>query len=113
MYPAQRLALAAVAHWTASTRCPLRYVAGTVFDAGLVSLYSGGQLQVFDSEQATPWLDPEDLRRRGALYVIDEGDVVPAGVTNVVAFDLVRGDRHGRPAKRIKLGALLPLQACQ
>ncbi len=112
MYPAQRLALAAVAHWTKSTRCPLRYVAGTAFDAGLVSLYSGGQLQVFDSQQATPWVRPDELQRRGAIYVLAEGDGVPAGVTNLVAFDLVTGDHHGRPAKTIRLGVLPPQQPC-
>ena len=113
MYPARRLARAAVAHWSASTTCPLRYVAGTVFDAGLVSLYSGGQLQVFDSQQATPWVRPEELQHRGAIYVLAEGDGVPAGVTNLVAFDLVTGDHHGRPAKTIRLGVLLPQQPCR
>ena len=112
MYPAQRLARAAVAHWTATTPCPPRYVAGTVFDAGLVSLYSGGRLRVFDTERNTPWVRPEDLQRRGALYVLDANDAVPAGVTNVIAFDLVPGDRRGRPARTIKLGVLMPRQAC-
>ena len=112
MYPARRLARAAVAHWTQATNCPLRYVAGTVFDAGLVSLYSGGRLEVFDSESATPWVRPDDLRRHGALYVLDDSDAVPAGVTDVILFDVVLGDRRGRPAKTIKLGVLLPLQPC-
>ncbi|MEP7101733.1 MAG: glycosyltransferase family 39 protein, partial [Burkholderiales bacterium] len=113
MYPARRLARAAVAHWAASTNCPLRYVAGTVFDAGLVSLYSGGSLEVFDTESATPWVHPEDLKRQGALYVLDDDDAVPAGVTNVIMFDVVPGDRRGRPAKTIKLGVLPPQQICK
>ena len=112
MYPARRLARAAVAHWRETTNCPLRYVAGTVFDAGLVSLYSGGRLEVFDTEAATPWVRPEDLRRHGALYVLDDGDAVPPGVTRVVAFDIVPGHWHGRPPKTIKLGVLLPQQPC-
>jgi len=113
MYPARRLALAAVAHWERSTHCPLRYVAGTVFDAGLVSLYSGGSLEVFDTESATPWVHPDDLRRQGALYVLDEADAVPAGVKNVILFDVVLGDRRGRPAKSIKLGVLPPAVSCK
>lgn len=112
MYPARRLARAAVAHWAESTRCPLRYVAGTVFDAGLVSLYSGGSLEVFDTESATPWVHPADLKRQGALYVLDDDDGVPAGVTNVILFDVVLGDLHGRPAKTIKLGVLPPAAPC-
>ena len=112
MYPARRLARAAVVHWSEATECPLRYVAGTVFDAGLVSLYSGGRLEVFDTESATPWVRPDDLRQRGALYVLDDGDAVPAGVTHVIAFDMVPGDRRGRPAKTIKLGIMMPAQEC-
>lgn len=112
MYPARRLARAAVAHWAETTKCPMRYVAGTVFDAGLVSLYSGGSLEVFDTESATPWVKPEDLSRYGALYVLDDDDAVPAGVTNVILFDVVRGDRRGRPAKTIKMGVLPPAVPC-
>lgn len=113
MYPAAAMARAGVAHWAATTRCPLRYVAGTAFDAGLVSLYAGGDLKVFDSAQATPWVDPEDLRRAGALYVLDEHDAVPTGVTRVVPFSLVPGDLHGRTPKIVRLGVLLPQQVCE
>jgi hypothetical protein len=88
-------------------------VAGTVFDAGLVSLYSGGRLEVFDSEKATPWIHPDDLQRSGVLYVLDDiDDAVPQGVTHVIEFDLVRGNRHGRPPKTIRLGVQLPQQPC-
>jgi 4-amino-4-deoxy-L-arabinose transferase-like glycosyltransferase len=112
IYPARRLARAAVSHWRNATSCPLRYVAGTEFDAGLVSLYSGGTLKVFDSARATPWVQPEDVVRRGALYVLDENDVVPPGVSDVVTFSLVRGDSFGRPARTIKLGVLMPQLPC-
>lgn len=113
MYPARRLARAAVAHWSEVTECPLRYVAGDEFDAGLVSLYSDGDLEVFDTEAATPWVRADDLRRRGALYVIDGGDAVPAGVTHVIAFDLVPGNRQGRAPKTVRLGVQMPEQACE
>lgn len=113
LYPAQRLAGAAVGHWTDSTSCPLKYVSGDGFDAGLVALYSGGRLAVFESEAATPWVLADDIKRRGALYVLAEGDEVPAGVTNLVDFDVVPGDRHGRPAKTLRLGTLLPERTCQ
>jgi hypothetical protein len=112
MYPAKRLAHAAVAHWAESTECPLHYVAGTVFDAGLVSLYSGGEMEVFDTARATPWVRQADLLRQGALVVLDEHDAVPPGVTRIIPFDMVPGDRHGRPAKTIRLGVLMPQQVC-
>ena len=112
MYPAQAMAGAAVAHWAAATHCPLRYVAGTAFDAGLVALYSGGRAKVFDSAQATPWVSLDDLRRAGALYVLDEHDAVPAELTQVVPFELVPGDLQGRTPKIVRLGVLMPQQPC-
>lgn len=112
-YPARRLARTAVAHWATATNCPLHYVEGSVFDAGLVSLYSGGKIQVFDSDRATPWVRAEDLQRDGALFVLDQDDPVPAGVTNLMVFDLVPGNRLGRPSKTLTLGVKLPAQPCQ
>lgn len=112
MYPARRLAQVAVKHWTASTSCALHYVAGTVFDSGLVSLYSGGNLVVFDTALATPWVRLDDLRREGALYVLDGDDPVPAGVTQVMTFELVPGDRVGRVARRVRIGILQPRMPC-
>ena len=112
-YPARRLARAAVAHWSATTNCPLRFVEGSVFDAGLVSLYSGGQIQVFDSDKATPWIRPDDLQRDGALFVLDDGDPVPPNVGNLLVFDFVPGDRlKGRPAKIVTFGVRLPAKPC-
>ena len=112
-YPARRLARTAVAHWATATRCPLHYVEGSVFDIGLVSLYSGGRIQVFDSDRATPWVRPEDLQRDGALFVLDEGDPVPPGVTNLKVFDLVPSrKRAGLPAKTLTLGVRLPAHPC-
>ena len=107
-YPGRRLARTAVAHWATATTCPLHYVEGSVFDAGLVSLYSGGRVQVFDSDRATPWVRAEDLQRDGALFVLDEGDAVPAGVTNLMVFDLV----PGRPGKTLTLGVRMPGRPC-
>jgi hypothetical protein len=111
MYPARRLARTAVAHWADTTACPLRYVEGSVFDAGLVSLYSGGRILVFDSDRATPWVRPDDLRRDGALFVLDEGDPVPDGVVNVVPFDLVPNRPHVA-RKALRVGVRLPAQPC-
>ena len=112
-YPARRLARTAVAHWAGATHCPLRYVEGSVFDAGLVSLYSGGRIQVFGSARATPWVRPEDLRRDGALFVLDEGDAVPTGVTHLMAFPLVPENRLGLTGKTLTLGVRLPAAPCR
>lgn len=112
LYPARRMAYAAVQHWTSQTDCPLRYIAGTAFDAGLVSLYSGGRLQVFDSESATPWVHPDEFRERGALYVLDAGDSVPDGVVSVISFNLAPPDLAVQDGKIIRIGVRLPLRTC-
>lgn len=112
MYPAKRLAHAAVVHWTETTACPMHYVAGAVFDSGLVSLYSGGTLKVFETTAATPWVRADDLRREGALYVLESEDPVPPGVTRVIPFDVVPGDHSGRPARTIRIGVLMPEMRC-
>jgi 4-amino-4-deoxy-L-arabinose transferase-like glycosyltransferase len=111
-YPARRLALTAVKHWASVTNCPLHFVEGSMFDAGLVSLYSGGRIQVFDSDRATPWIKPEDLQRDGALFVLDPGDPVPPGVTDLLPFHLVAGSKLARPRETLTLGVKLPQQPC-
>jgi hypothetical protein len=112
-YPARRLARAAVAHWASATNCPLHYVEGSVFDAGLVSLYSGGRIQVFDSDRATPWVRPEDLQRDGGLFVLDEGDAVPPSVGDLKVFHLVpEKNPLGLTGKTLTLGVRLPAKPC-
>ena len=111
-YPARRLAVAAVKHWASVTNCPLRYVEGSVFDAGLVSLYSGGVIQVFDSVRATPWIKPEDLERDGALFLLDPGEPVPPGVTHLLPFELVPDSKFARPLETLTLGVKLPAAPC-
>jgi hypothetical protein len=54
----------------------------------------------------------EDLQRDGALFVLDQGDAVPAGVTHLVAFDLVPDNRLGLRRKTLTLGVRLPAQPC-
>ena len=112
MYPAQRLADAAQAHWAASTACPMRYVAGTNFDAGLVALYASHKLEVFESAVASPWVSLDDVKLRGALYVLDADDTVAQGVTNVVTFDLVPGTKPRPGARFIRLGIQMPVGPC-
>jgi hypothetical protein len=111
-YPAQRLAAAATAHWAAHTSCPLRFVAGTVFEAGLVALYADGPrrwpLQLFDSERATPWVAATELKHAGAVYVLNAADAVPPGLSHLVQFQLV----PGRTDKIICLGLRMPMPPC-
>jgi 4-amino-4-deoxy-L-arabinose transferase-like glycosyltransferase len=109
LYPAERLAHVAATHWAAHTRCPLRWVAGHPFPAGLISLYAQGlRPLVFDSEAATPWVTALDLHTAGALYVWEPEGSHPQGLVNIVAFELL----PGHPEKTLQMGLLMPASPC-
>jgi hypothetical protein len=88
IYPASELASQALASWRAVTTCPLKYVAGPGFEAGLVSVYSGAYPQVREegSRMRSPWIDEADFLRSGAI-VLAQGpqlagvDDAPSGGT--------------------------------
>ncbi|HET7792049.1 MAG TPA: hypothetical protein VFL64_01585, partial [Rhizobacter sp.] len=73
-YPAQALADAVVADWKRHTACPLRYVVGGTYEAGMVSVYSGQNPAILEAgvPALSPWIDMADLQRSGAVYVYNE-----------------------------------------
>ena len=112
MYPAQRLADAALADWHAVTACPLRYVAGDPFEAGLVSMYSGGFPAVYESDTTTPWIDRSDLLRRGAVHVLNDRRPPPAGAASIREISLAPLDRPQPQARRVTLVVIAPAASC-
>ncbi|MEY8878247.1 MAG: glycosyltransferase family 39 protein [Leptothrix sp. (in: b-proteobacteria)] len=70
-YPAQAIAQAALHDWRAATNCPLRFVVGPSFEAGMISLYSGEFPAVLEANQPdlSPWIDMAQLNNAGALYI--------------------------------------------
>ena len=112
MYPAQRIADAAAAHWHAQTSCALKYVSGDVFIAGLASVYSVEHPKVYDSPVATPWVAPAALAQDGVLYVVDEDDVLPAGLETPEVFTLVLDESGHRLPKTIRFAMRAPQRAC-
>lgn len=70
-YPAQAMADQALVHWAEATNCPLRYVEGPAFEAGLISVYSGRYPMVIEGQDMRrhPWIDPLDVERSGVLKV--------------------------------------------
>jgi len=122
MYPAQRIADAALAHWKARTNCPLEYIGGDVFLAGMASLYappgqrSGERFParplVYDTPAATPWIKPEELARSGVLYIVDEDDTLPGGLEPPEVFNLLLDDGAHHVPKTIRLAMRPPAGAC-
>jgi 4-amino-4-deoxy-L-arabinose transferase-like glycosyltransferase len=70
-YPAKALADIVVADWEKVTACPLKYVVGPSFEAGMISVYSGLSPAVLEEGDfhKSPWVEPKDLARSGAVYV--------------------------------------------
>lgn len=70
-YPARQLAQAVLRDWQTGTPCPLKYIVGPTFESGMVSVYSGVNPQILENNNptASPWIDLDDLRRAGAVYI--------------------------------------------
>lgn len=79
-YPARAIAAAALLDWQQETACPLRYVVGPTFEAGIISVYNGGRAVIFDSGNPkwAPWVDAADLAAAGSIVVQMDR---PAGAT--------------------------------
>jgi 4-amino-4-deoxy-L-arabinose transferase-like glycosyltransferase len=89
-YPAQALADAVLQDWRDDTQCPLAVVVGPSFEAGIVSVYSGGRAKVLEDGDfaKSPWLGPADLGKHGAIYITKELAHLPSkGVTKIGFYD--------------------------
>jgi 4-amino-4-deoxy-L-arabinose transferase-like glycosyltransferase len=73
-YPAQALADDVMKDWQRASTCPLRYVVGETYDAGMVSVYSGVDPAVLEGNDParSPWIDVVDLRAAGSVHVYDK-----------------------------------------
>jgi dolichyl-phosphate-mannose-protein mannosyltransferase len=92
-YPAQQLADSVRTAWRDDSLCPLKIVVGPTFEAGIVSVYSGGRARVLeDGDFAnSPWISPADLERSGAAYVATDPARLPTkGVASTGYFDAPR-----------------------
>lgn len=78
-YPAQDLANTVLRDWQASTNCPLRFVVGPSFEAGLVSMYSGTYAKVLeDGDYAkSPWIDAREMQWDGFVVMQHRGGPLP------------------------------------
>jgi hypothetical protein len=71
-FPAQQIADAVGDAWRGTTTgdCPLRYVRGPGFEAGLVSVYLAAHPASIDENLLhTPWIDPARLLEAGHVHV--------------------------------------------
>ncbi len=87
-YPAREIAEAVGRDWRDYTRCPMELVVGPPFEAGMISVYSGGTARVLEDGDfaKSPWIHPDDLRRLGAVHVATDPRLLPARGSALVNF---------------------------
>jgi 4-amino-4-deoxy-L-arabinose transferase-like glycosyltransferase len=75
-FPGDRLAAELTQRFHAATGEPLRYVIGSMWDAGNLAHYSADQPEVLIDGQPrrAPWINLDDLRAKGAVVVWTESD---------------------------------------
>ena len=111
-FPAQQLADAVATDWKNDTPCPMRIIAGPMFEASIISVYNGGAAAVLEEGdyEKSPWLRPADVARYGAVYVASNSTLLPhigATTRNSMA---VGGGARG-PERRIHW-TIVPPDSC-
>ncbi len=78
-FPGKTLADTLTREWRAKTGTNLHYVAGTEFAANNVAVYSPDKPHVLPHGQPriSPWVDMDDLRKRGVLIVWEHNPPAP------------------------------------
>ncbi|MDE2047681.1 MAG: glycosyltransferase family 39 protein [Betaproteobacteria bacterium] len=98
--------------WQARTACPLHYVAGNAFAAGLYATYAGSYPQVLEDNDPlkSPWVDLARLRSDGAVYFAFDKAHLPADVQDIGS--LAAPPSRRRPLPTLYWGLRLPDHAC-
>ena len=111
-FPAQELAKAVAADWQGDTLCPLRIVAGPMFEASIVSVYNGGAAVVLEEGdiRKSPWVRPADIERFGAVYVASDPALLPHEGVSTLNWMEVGGGASG-PVRQIHW-AIIPPESC-
>lgn len=123
-YPGKHIATVLTAYWETRYHTPLRYVAGPRFTADNISYYSPHHPAVWMEWNSVhaPWIDVNDLKKHGAIFVwdISDNETMPAEIakqfpnlTKTVVMEFAwQRNKHGLPP--VKLGvALLPPESAK
>ncbi len=106
-YPAEQVARELAAVWKSEMGTDLAYVAGDMWSAANVTLHAPGRPSMFylHSRRLSPWIDMEDVQRKGLMIVWRGDRDVP--LNELLAFypDAVR---QGSRTFRFRSGADIP-----
>ena len=112
-YPAGTLTAAVMKDWHSATACPLHYVVGPSFEAGLVSIHSGTYPQVLEADDASksPWVDKARMQTLGAVYLAVDPSALPP---NLVFKNSMPAQRNRKADQgMVYWGIAAPQPRCQ
>lgn len=114
IYPATVLANHVLADWQKNTQCPLKYIVGPSFEAGMVSVYSKLFPAVLENgdPHKSPWINLADLQKRGAIYVDIDPTLFPKEVKLLGAMNTPGRGPERTSYNKIYWGIVLPREGC-
>jgi len=100
VFPARQLAGLVMRDWRQATQCPLRYVEGNGFTAGLVSVYSGAYPQVLEEgdHRKSPWVDTNRMTEDGWVQIEAPISIGQAGPVRVQSLEVPADAKNGGTA---------------
>jgi hypothetical protein len=102
-FPGRTLAATVTQRWREKFNSALPYVGGGEFATNNIAVYSVDRPRaiVHANLAISPWIDRDDLRRRGAVLVWEDGQVEPATLAQM---------RRDYPGLEVKEPIVLPRQ---
>ncbi|MCX7087355.1 MAG: glycosyltransferase family 39 protein [Methylococcales bacterium] len=114
IFPAQALANQAALDWQKATDCPLKFVIGSPFEAGLVSLYSGSFPAVLEEGnfKKSPWIKPSEIVRYGYIQVWSKAEDAVEGIIPDGVMVMPWRKHKDNDAQKVYWHITLPQQPC-
>jgi hypothetical protein len=84
-FPGSALAQRVTQTWREKFATPLAYVGGGEFASNNIAVYSADRPHVIVHADVnlSPWIDPEDVKRRGAVLVWEDGQIDATGLAQL------------------------------
>lgn len=112
-YPGQMISDVVSNEWKRETNCPLRYIDGPPFEAGIVSVYSGSYPAVLEGGEPikSPWIDLNDMKQQG--YILMKRNVEELRKFGPVFTLPLNIKQQYQPLRDLYWVNVLPQKACE
>jgi 4-amino-4-deoxy-L-arabinose transferase-like glycosyltransferase len=113
-FPSAELVQRVQRSWSARTHCPLEYVAGSAYPAGVYSVYAGDypEVQEEGSPLASPWVDVEEMRLAGAVYFSFDRAKLPPEAQHIESMTVPVSKKRPHDGPVLYWGLLPPRDDC-